>query len=255
MTDLKVVKKQKTQGKLHADTVITVVIDASGSMGHITGATLEGYNAFITKQREEEGDVLVSLILFDSEWTNAGQKLRLVRPYTALPLERVPELTADVYRTNGGTPLRDAIGNGISDTDAILQRIPKKENPDTLVVIITDGGENTSQNYGEGLIKEMISKREEAGWTFIYMGANQDSWSETQNLGFNVGNVMNYAAQDIKEGAFDKIAASTVNYRATSRSMKAQGLVAESYSTETFFADAGVKEDAPVNQTDSSTKA
>lgn len=245
MADLKVVK----QDTLQADTVITVIIDASGSMSGITGATLEGYNSFIEKQKEEEGDVLVSLILFDSEWADGGyrkQKLRLVRPYTALPLGEVPELTNEVYQANGGTPLRDAMGRGIGFTDDILQRV-KTENPDTLVLVITDGGENTSEDYGAGLIKEMVEAREESGWTFIYMGANQDSWSETQGLGFSVGNVMNYAAHDIKEGAFDKIAVSTVNYRNVSREEKTSGLVG-SYTTSNFFNDAGVSEDQPVNE-------
>lgn len=245
MADLKV-KKVKD---LNADTVITIIIDASGSMSGITGATLEGYNSFIEKQREEEGDVLVSLILFDSDWEDGSyslQKLRLVRPYTALPLDEVPELTNEVYRANGGTPLRDAMGRGIGFTDDILQTV-KTENPDTLVLVITDGGENTSRDYGAGLIKEMVEAREESGWTFIYMGANQDSWSETQGLGFSVGNVMNYAAHDIKEGAFDKIAVSTVNYRSVSREEKTSGLVG-SYTTSNFFNDAGVTEDQPVNE-------
>jgi hypothetical protein len=246
MENLKVVKK-----KVEADTVITVIIDASGSMGGIVAATMEGYNAFITKQREEEGTVLVSLILFDSGW---GNKLRLVRPYTALPLDEVPELTREVYEVGGGTPLRDAIGNGISQTDDILKTV-KTESPDALVVIITDGGENTSRNYGAGLVKEMITKREGDGWTFIYMGANQDSWAETQDLGFQKGNVMNYAAADIKEGAFAKVAASTVAYRGMSSTAKAGGLVG-SYTTTAFFADAGVTEDAPVeSSTDAKTDA
>ncbi len=249
MANLKAKKKD-----LYADTVITVIIDASGSMGSITGATLEGYNSFIAKQKEEDGEVLVSLILFDSEWESGygGQKLRLVRPYTALPLDNVPELTTEVYRAGGGTPLRDAMGNGISFTDDVLKKV-KTENPDTLVVVITDGGENTSQDYGSGLISEMVTKREEdEGWTFIYMGANQDSWAETQNLGFSKGNVMNFAAADIKEDAFAKVAASTACYRSMSSTAKAGGLVG-SYTTTAFFDDAGVTEDKPVS--DSSAKS
>ncbi len=257
MENLKVVKK-----KVEADTVITVIIDASGSMSGITSATLEGYNSFINKQREEDGKVLVSLILFDTQpkrdavggYMWGEQELRLVRPYTALDLDEVPELTSDVYKPDGGTPLRDAIGNGIGFTDTILHNV-KTENPDTLVVIITDGGENTSQDYSGNLVKEMVKKREADGWTFIYMGANQDSWSETQNLGFSKGNVMNYAAADIKEGAFDKIAASTVCYRAMSSTAKAGGL-ADSYTTTSFVNDAGVTEDAPVvNSKDVGTDA
>lgn len=256
MADLKVKTKQgsKKAKTLRADTVITIVLDGSGSMNGITGATLEGYNEFINKQREEDGRVLVSLVIFDSSWeANEGggynfggeQKLRMIRPYTALALEEVPELTREVYKAEGGTPLRDAIGNSIGFTDDILQRIPKKDNPDTLMVIITDGGENTSQDYGAGLIKEMIKAREDSGWTFIYMGANQDSWAETQNLGFNQGNVMNYAAHDIKKGAFAKVAASTATYRSMSSTAKAEGLDC-SYTTTSFFEDAGVTEDQPV---------
>ncbi len=250
MENLKVVKK-----KVEADTLITVIIDASGSMSGITEATLEGYNSFISKQREEEGTVLVSLVLFDSEWEAGygGQKLRLVRPYTALSLDEVPELTRDVYTAGGGTPLRDAIGNGISQTDDILKTI-STANPDTLVVIITDGGENTSQDYSGNLVKEMVKKREADGWTFIYMGANQDSWAETQHLGFQQGNVMNYAAADIKEGAFAKVAAATHHHRATSRAAKLGGLET-SYTTTAYFADAGVTEDAPVETSNSSSKS
>ena len=259
MENLKVVKKE-----VEADTLITVIIDASGSMNSITSATLEGYNTFINKQREEEGKVLVSLILFDTQpkrdahggYMWGEQTLRLVRPYTALDLDKVPELTSDVYKADGGTPLRDAIGNGISQTDDILKTV-KTENPDTLVVIITDGGENTSKDYGVGLVKEMVTKREADGWTFIYMGANQDSWSETQHLGFQQGNVMNYAAADIKEGAFAKVAASATSYRSMSRTAKLAGLDT-SYTTTAFFADAGVTEDAPVetvNSTEGSEEA
>lgn len=264
MKNLKVVNRGSKKAKtLHADTVITIVLDGSGSMNSITGATLEGYNEFIRKQREEDGTVLVSLVIFDSSWESDGgrynfsgtQKLRMIRPYTALSLEEVPELTRDVYKAEGGTPLHDAIGKSIGLTDDILQRIPSEENPDTLMVIITDGGENTSQDFGAGLIKEMIAAREEAGWTFIYMGANQDSWAETQNLGFKQGNVMNYAANDIKAGAFAKVAASTATYRAMSSTAKADGLVG-SYTTEAFFEDAGVTEDAPVvSSTDAKAEA
>ena len=60
MADLKVVKKgpKKPKRTLKADTVINVVIDMSGSMSGISPATMEGYNAYITKSCPE-GLILV----------------------------------------------------------------------------------------------------------------------------------------------------------------------------------------------------
>ncbi len=249
MADLKVVKKgRKPKRTLTADTVINVVIDMSGSMCGITDDTIGGFNSFIDEQRKVEGDVLVSLVLFDSEggW-GLQSKTRLVRPYTALPLEEVPLLTRDVYCPSGGTPLRDAIGSNVHDTDDVLSRV-KTKNPDVFNLIITDGGENTSSRFTSVDIKEMIQGRENLGWTFIYMGANQDSWAETQQYGFQQGNVMNYVAADIQGGAFDKIAVATSYHRGTSRSLKAKGLVG-SYTTTAFFNEAGVSEDQPASST------
>ena len=249
MADLKVVKKgRKPKRTLKADTVINVVIDMSGSMCGITDDTIGGFNSFITEQRKVEGDVLVSLLLFDSEggWGHQS-KTRLVRPYTGLPLEEVPELTREVYRPSGGTPLRDAMGANILETDEILSRV-KTKNPDVFNVIITDGGENTSTRFSAIDIKEMIQGRENLGWTFIYMGANQDSWAETQQYGFQKGNVMNYVAADIQGGAFDKVAVATSYHRGTSRDLKAKGLVG-SYTTSAFFNEAGVSEDQPASST------
>jgi hypothetical protein len=94
----------------------------------------------------------------------------------------------------------------------------------------------------------MIQGRENLGWTFIYMGANQDSWAETQQYGFQKGNVMNYVAADIQGGAFDKVAVATAYHRGTSRDLKAKGLVG-SYTTSAFFNEAGVSEDQPASST------
>ena len=252
MADLEIVtkvKKQQKKGKkLRADTLIHVVIDASGSMGWITDATIEGFNGFIESQREVEGRALVTLTMFDSGYTGRMDSLRINRPYTALPLEDVPTLDRSVYRADGGTPLRDAVGDCIEETDDQLARVSRKDSPDVLMVIITDGGENSSQRYTDGAIKSMVEAREGRGWSFIYMGANQDSWAETANLGFSQGNVMNYHAADIQGGAFEKISAATSVYRTEARNLRAAGTIkeGETYATSAFFADAGVTEDGSV---------
>ncbi len=254
MKDLKVVSKSQQRRKavqkdLKADTIIHLLVDASGSMSSITKDTLEGFNSFIAAQKKEEAEmeggegVLVTLTLFDTEWDRRNgwdQKLRIVRPYEIVKLDDVPELTGDVYHAEGGTPLRDSLAYSIQHTDDTLARVSTK-NPDVLFVVITDGGENQSKEFSASDVREMVQSREKSGWTFVYMGADQDSWAETQNLGFQYGNVQNYAKADIANDAFATVATASNAMRATSRVMKKQGLVAESYTTSTIFADAGVR--------------
>ena len=42
------------------------------------------------------------------------------------------------------------------------------------VTIITDGYENSSREYSMNMVKEMISRLKEEGWSFAYMGADHD---------------------------------------------------------------------------------
>ena len=45
-------------------TEIVFILDRSGSMSGMEQDTIGGYNAFLQKQKEVEGDALVSTILF-----------------------------------------------------------------------------------------------------------------------------------------------------------------------------------------------
>lgn len=259
MKDLKVVSRSQQrrlsrQKDLKADTVIHLLVDASGSMSGITNDTLEGINGFIDGQKEEEGRVLVTMTFFDSVGTWNEPELRIQRPFEIVDLKDIPQITGAHYRASGGTPLRDAMGNSILHTDDTLARVKNAKKTDVLFVVITDGGENTSKEFEAGDIREMVAAREKSGWNFVYMGADQDSWAETASLGFSQGNVMNYAKADISNNAFSNIGAATTTLRARSRDLKAKGLVAEAYTTTSYFADAGITEEMTgIVSTDDST--
>ena len=45
------------------------------------------------------------------------------------------------------------------------------------VQVITDGYENASREYSGTAIKELVERLRGKGWTFTYMGANQDAAS------------------------------------------------------------------------------
>lgn len=165
---------------------VTLILDASGSMGHVRDITIETLNAYVAKLIEEPGVTLITAWKFDSDLT---RKPRIVKLYADLPADLAAgHITAENYdpTRGGGTPLYDAIGivcNGI--TDGVK----------TLVVILTDGQENSSVEYKIADVQALIRDREAKDWTFVFLAAdiskfNADSMSG--KMGMSVNNVMSY---------------------------------------------------------------
>ena len=57
-------KKETTEEK-HNLTEVVFILDRSGSMGGLEKDTIGGYNSLLKKQKNEEGDVIFSTVLFD----------------------------------------------------------------------------------------------------------------------------------------------------------------------------------------------
>jgi hypothetical protein len=148
--------------------ILSVLVDESGSMSGNQQSVIESYNEFIEDLRSSEEakgkDVRATLGMFDTR----SPLLRL--KYNATPIEEVQPLILDDYQPAGGTPLNDAML-------ATITAVGKAKADRALVVVITDGLENSSEATAEAVAKE-VRTREDEGWRFIYMGANQDSWEE-----------------------------------------------------------------------------
>ena len=80
---------------------------------------------------------------------------------------------------------RDAVIGGINEFVASMAGVAVDPKADgrVLAVILTDGLENASQEVTASQVRRMIAEREAEGWTFIYMGANQDAWAAGGALG------------------------------------------------------------------------
>jgi hypothetical protein len=85
------------------------------------------------------------------------------------------------------TPLYDAIG-------LLLDRAEQRggDGADQLVVILTDGMENASHQWTQKKLFKRIAKLRTAGWTFVFLGANQDSYEAGAALSMAAGNVSNF---------------------------------------------------------------
>ena len=85
-------------------TELVFILDRSGSMGGLEQDTISGFNAMLTRQKEQEGEANVTTILFDHE-------VQLL--HDRFPLKAVAPLTEKDYYVRGCTALLDAIGYGV----------------------------------------------------------------------------------------------------------------------------------------------
>ncbi|HHV13109.1 MAG TPA: VWA domain-containing protein [Clostridiales bacterium] len=171
-------------------TQIVCILDRSGSMSTLELDTIGGYNRFIESQKEDQGEAWVTTVLFDD-------KYELL--YDAADIKTVQPMTNKEYYARGMTALYDAIGKTIVDIGHRLAMLAEEERPSkVIVVIITDGQENSSKEYDKDRVKEMITHQtQKYNWQFIFMGANIDSAAEAASIGIDEKFSMDYAATNL----------------------------------------------------------
>jgi len=168
-------------------TDITMVLDRSGSMQSIKDDTIGGFDAFTSEQRRLPGRCTVSLVQFDNVYEEV---------YTGRDLADVPGLT---LVPRGSTAMLDAIGRAVNATGARLAAMPEDARPGTVIVgIMTDGLENASREFTYPMVKALIEQQEQVyGWTFMYMGANQDAIEVGASLGVARDRSLTYAGPKV----------------------------------------------------------
>jgi hypothetical protein len=159
-------------------TEIIFVLDESGSMGSVRSDVIGGFNTFLKDQKEIPGDAVLTLVKFDTEYTKLEE---------GTLLENVKELDNERYSPNGMTALLDAVGKTINEVTSRHATLEEDERPaKTILVVFTDGGENSSTEFRD--VKEvmkMVKEREEAGWEVLFMGADIDAWGTGSGMGFS----------------------------------------------------------------------
>ena len=166
-------------------TELVMILDRSGSMSGLESDTIGGYNSMLKKQRETEGEVLVSTVLFDHETEVLHDRV---------PLERVPELTEKDYSVRGSTALLDALGGAVRHIGNIHKYAREEDRPEkTIFVITTDGMENASRMWSYDQVKAMIERqKEEYGWEFLFLGANIDAIGTARRFGISADRAANF---------------------------------------------------------------
>lgn len=156
---------------------IIFVIDESGSMQGTESDVIGGFNNFIEQQKSQQhGKVSVSLYKFNSYWR---------RVLNDLPIEEIRPLIKEDYTPGGLTALYDTIGNAINDIENQTTYTKSELNASMVImVIITDGQENSSKEYDSRKVKQMIQELEQSeNWQFIYLGADLVNFADADTLG------------------------------------------------------------------------
>lgn len=166
---------------------IVFVLDRSGSMSGLEKDTIGGYNSFLNQQKQSGTKAVISTVLFDHE-------IQIL--HDRLPISDINELTAKDYQPRGCTALLDAVGGSVSHIYKLHKKLAAADRPSkTIIVIITDGYENSSKNYTYKKVKDMLSKRQEKdGWEFVFLGANIDAAAEAESFGISRKRAVNYKA-------------------------------------------------------------
>ncbi len=168
-------------------TDITLVVDRSGSMQEIRSDAEGGVNAFIEKQAKEPGEATLTLVQFDTQYEFLHQ---------GVPISQVPKYE---LVPRGGTALLDAIGRAINETGARLGKQAEEDRPGLVIfVVMTDGQENSSQEFSKSSIREMIHHQQDKyNWHFTFLGADQDAFAEAHAMGIAAAGTANFAKHKV----------------------------------------------------------
>lgn len=180
-------------------TIVNFILDKSGSMTSVQDSTISGFNEYIsTLKKDKKNQYEFTLVLFDTQ---------VVKPVYEADIKEVDDLDRKSYVPSGLTALYDAVCTTI-------RGVKEKKGQKVINVIMTDGEENSSKEYTQVQMKTLIEEREKKGnWTFVYLGANQDSYTVAQKYGILQGNITNfYASAAGVSATFTAMANNTRNF-------------------------------------------
>ncbi|MBP5477597.1 MAG: VWA domain-containing protein [Paludibacteraceae bacterium] len=177
-------------GKIHVFNLI--VLDESGSMSVIEQQARSGCNEVLSgiRQAQKEHPNLVqtiSLLPF-----NTGE-MKFI--YENTPVEETHDIAGE-YSPNGCTALYDAMGFALTRLEKETERY---EDAVGAVTVITDGEENSSREYSGKMIYDIVERLKQKGWTFAFMGANQDVMKVARSLNIKNAREFDYTGEGMTD--------------------------------------------------------
>lgn len=165
-------------------TELIFILDRSGSMGGLESDTIGGFNATINDQKTLEEETRVTTILFDNFFEILHDRI---------DLQDLPTLTEKDYFVRGSTALYDAVALGINKIVNVQKQTKQDGRADKVImVIITDGYENSSRETNAAMLHKMIDGCKKDGWEFLFLGADIDAQAAAGAIGIESSRASNF---------------------------------------------------------------
>lgn len=214
-------------------TIVTFLLDRTGSMAQVLDDTIGAFNTYIDTLKTDGEGIEFTFLQFDS--------VSLDKVHVGIPICDVPALTRKTYEPRAWTPLIDASVKTIKAVDEALAK--RSDAPKVVVCIQTDGDENASTQYTWEDLNKLIKEKTEAGWQFNFMGAGLDAYKQGAKMGISASNTVSYDKNDS--------AATRASFRATAAntSMYASGAATDTAYSMSQKTAAGDKFVPPATKT------
>lgn len=189
-------------------TQLVFILDRSGSMAGLESDTIGGFNAMLEKQKKEDGECVITTVLFDHE-------VELL--HGRIDIRAVKPMSEKEYTVRGSTALLDAIGKTIHKIGNVEKNTAEEYRAEKVMfVIITDGEENSSRYYSLHAVKHMIERQKKRyGWEFIFLGANIDAVKTAKYMGIEEDMAVDFVPDEAGvELNFKMMSEAVASYRA-----------------------------------------
>lgn len=207
--------------------LITLLLDRSGSMGSCRAATIEAFNAYLAGLKaEKEATIDFTFLQFDS--------VSLDKVCVRQPIAGVANLTMATYEPRGGTPLVDSAFDTITATATAVAEMPAKTR--VVIAIQTDGAENESRRHTFEELATLIKAKQELGWEFVFLGAGINAYDQGAKMGIAATSTMSYdhTNEEATRYAFAESAMNSANFAAGRSQTTAYSGVQRSLSGDRF---------------------
>lgn len=214
--------------------LVNFIQDRSGSMGSVWPETLNGYKSFVEdlqkKGREDGVDYLFSLTVFDTV---------VDCPFIAEAIDNIKPDGLAAFGPRGSTALYDAVGKTVENISADSKGADK-----IIVVIVTDGQENSSREWSKDALNQVIAGKLDLGnWTFTYLGTQPETWDDAQALGIAVGATAGYSG-NMSNAVYSTVSDAVHNLSASS-SRASSALFSSKHARREMMASAGMRVKPP----------